>query len=95
MAIIIEQRNKSGIISIILWLIMIVILGAGGYYIFFTKPELLPFTPSPALESAEQLSQISLDPSLVIASSKFTALKSYVTAAPARPAGRANPFLEL
>jgi hypothetical protein len=94
MAIIIEDdKRRPSIVPILIWLIVIGVVLAAAYYLFFNQPELIPL-PTPAnLENTDALANIQFDPQEIVP--QIQALTTYV-AEPSSTAdivGRTNPFL--
>ena len=94
MAIIIqEERNTSGVMSFLAWIVILGIIGGGIYYVFFKKPDLIEVVAPGSFQSTQEISKINLDAGRVVNDPHFQALRSHVTPrTPATP-GRANPFL--
>lgn len=94
MAIIIEeQRERLGFLNVLIWLVILLMLGAGTYYVFFKKPELYEVATPVNLESTQELVRITINPDDVIQSPQFQALKQYITPTQAVTVGRPNPFM--
>lgn len=94
MAIIVEERsNAASILSVFIWLLILAGIGAGIYYLFFEKPALIEVAVPAGFESAQQISQIELNPQEVISDDQFRALRQYVTVPATSTIGRQNPFL--
>ncbi len=93
MALVIEGRKKSGIVGFLIWLVLLLVLGAGLYYIFFKQPDLIPITPPAGLETGQQISRLKLDPESVTRDPKFENLRTYHNIPEATTPGRDNPFL--
>lgn len=94
MAIIVNSRNsRSGIVAFLIWLVLILVVVAGAYYVFFKRPELVPISAPPGFEEARRISKIRLNSREVLDNPKFRALRFYIT--PSQPAsfGKSNPFL--
>ena len=94
MATIIEEgkNGRGGIVRLLMWLMVLIIIGAAGYYIFFAEPQLVEIATPASFKSIDPLAGINLNPEDVINGVEFQSLKIYVT--PPRPgnAGKANPF---
>ena len=99
MAILIEEkRNKINFPRLIGWLVVIGILGAAIYYLFFVAPpSLVIIVPSEELRNIAPISQTTLHPEDVLNSPGFQALKppTFSLPSPQGPAavGRTNPFV--
>ncbi|MEK7212728.1 MAG: hypothetical protein AAB686_03555 [Patescibacteria group bacterium] len=93
MATFVEKKNGGlGIISVLIWLVLIGVVIGGAYYIFFKKPELISVAPPAEFEDVKQLAAIELDPQAVVEGAKFQALKSHITSKTPERFGRSNPF---
>ncbi len=88
-----EQKNTSGLISVVTWLILIFVLGVATYYIFVKKPDLVPVTAPSNFENTRGLVSIKLKPEEIVDNPQFKALKAYITVKTAETNGKANPFL--
>lgn len=98
MAIVIEEeKGKTGAVSVFIWLVIIGIIFAIAYYLFFKKPDLIPLIKVPSnFQSTDQLKNITLQPNDVIENPQFKALQKYINFEVADPrGGRPNPFLGL
>ncbi len=94
MAIVVEtKRNRGGVIAFVIWLLLITIVVAGAYYVFFKKPELISVPTPEGFEEAQRISKIRLNPQEVLDNPKFKSLRSYITPSEATAFGKANPFL--
>ncbi len=94
MAIIIEEKtNGNGLVNFISWLVILAIIGAGVYYIFFKQPEFVEFTVSTSFKNIQQLSQISINSDQLTNNEQFKSLKPYITIPSPQNIGRTNPFL--
>ncbi|MBN2197889.1 hypothetical protein JW698_01690 [Candidatus Wolfebacteria bacterium] len=95
MAIIIEQEKRNinwFALSIIVLVITVII--AGTYYLFFAD---IPFVEKVAparLKSLEELSNIKLQPEMIINNSKFQTLKQYINPIESGEIGKINPFVK-
>lgn len=94
MAIIVEEeRPKVSTTSILMWLAILIVIGAAVYYVFFSRPEIVGVAVPQAFENIGRISEISLNPEDVINSSQFQSLKQYVASPVPGNTGRANPFI--
>ena len=96
MAIVIEQeRNgKGGLIKIVIWVMILLVILVGAYFLFFKHPDAIPSLASPsALKEVNVLSQVKLDPEAVVQSKAFQSLKPQAPDMPTPATGRSNPFL--
>lgn len=97
MAIIVEEgEKKTNLLGIIGWLVFLGIIAAAIYYVFFAQPQLVVVPSSGTVGTIAPITQDTINPSTVIQSPTFQALKSTVTLpTPQGPAsvGRPNPFI--
>ncbi|MBS3903265.1 MAG: hypothetical protein KGZ30_02705 [Anaplasmataceae bacterium] len=94
MAIVIEQeKSKSNLLVFIGWLAVMITVVVIIYYIFFQNPELVPVTPTVDFSLATQVSQIDINPSIVINDANFNNRQPYVSLPGLGEVGRFNPFL--
>lgn len=96
MAIVIEQERggKGGIVKMLIWLIVLVVIVVGAYFLFFKHPDAIPGLATPqGLKQVNELSQVKLDPDAVVQSQAFQSLKPQAPDMPTPPTGRSNPFL--
>lgn len=97
MAIIVEEEgNKSNAVSMLGWLVILGIVGAAVYYIFFVSPPPAVVTPPAGFEDITPIANVNFNPSSVISSPSFQALKQYVadpTSTGPTAVGRTDPFL--
>jgi|SRR6185437_1752671 len=97
MAIIVEEeKRKSNIGMIVGWVVILGIVGAAVYYVFFAAPELIEIPATGALSTIAPIAQVSLHPEDVINSAGFTALKPGIpnpTSTGPSAVGRTNPFI--
>ncbi len=97
MAIVVEEERSagvsSGIVSILVWLLILGIIAAAVYYVFFAEPEFITITAPEGFTATEMASRADIDPQAVIGDPRFTNLHDYITQPPAGSFGRANPFL--
>lgn len=95
MAIVVEQERTArfGFVKIILWLIILAVIVAAVYYLFFKRPDTIPelITPS-AFQNTSSLSKINLNPETVIQHPVFRSLREHAPPFPTSTPGRANPF---
>lgn len=95
MAIVIEQENsgKGGLIKIVIWVIILMVILVGAYFLFFKHPDVIPSLAQPAgLKEVNVLSQVKLDPDAVVQSQAFQSLKPQAPDMPTPATGRSNPF---
>lgn len=98
MAIVVEgkkQNNFQALLYIIAWLILIIIILFGFYYIFFAKPEFYEkITQSSEPQNINEIINLSsnIDLDSLIQSNTFQSLKSYVDIPQDIKSGKENPF---
>src|SRR5262245_25932560 len=95
MAIVVEEESQSNfsIIKILMWLVILGVILAAVYFIFFKRPDIIPGLATPAdFKDTEKLSKLRL-PKEILTTTAFLDLKQYVSTVPPEPAGRQNPFL--
>lgn len=95
MALVLEEKKDAagGLVSMLIWLVLLIILGSGFYYVFFKNPELVPVSPPPGFEQTQAVANITLDPQAVIKNLESRGFKNQVTVGQASTQGRSNPFL--
>lgn len=94
MAIIIEEeRTSTGTYGFLMWIAVLLILGTGLYYLFFKQPDLVEVVTPGNFKNTQEISKITLDPSVVVSNPHFQALKQRVSPTASPVPGRANPFL--
>lgn len=97
MAIVVEQEQSrgvsSGVVSILVWLLILGIIAAAVYYVFFAEPEFIQIAPPDDFAATEQTANAEIDPEAVLGDPRFTNLNDYITPPPPGAFGRTNPFL--
>lgn len=99
MAIIIEEeKNRSGILRILGWIVILCLVIAAIYYVFFAAPQLVIIAPSGNLSTITPIVQSDLSPTTVLNSPAFRALNpappsAVVSTSTNSPGGRPNPFI--
>ncbi|MEK9173601.1 MAG: hypothetical protein AAB594_03475 [Patescibacteria group bacterium] len=94
MAIVIEEsRQKRSFVSIFTWLIIISVIAAASYYIFFTKPATVDFVIPTDFQDTTELSTIKLNRALIDNDPIFGTLEPRITPPSEARTGRVNPFL--
>lgn len=93
MAIQIEQQQKSvSWVKIASAVIIVAVLFAGAYFLFFKKPELIEVVVPGQFEDLTQLSEIELNANELLESPQFQMLRQYsLDSSPPSP-GKSNPF---
>lgn len=61
-----EKNNNVNIINLVTWLVVIAVIVALVYYIFFNQPQLVDVSPPANLQTVDQLSKITFDPNSVV-----------------------------
>lgn len=94
MAIIIEEENKQASVGrILMWLVVLGIIVAAVYYIFFANPEIIDVAAPANLQNIDQLAGLNFNPEDVVNNGAFQSLKQYVSLSSSTAGvGRANPF---
>ncbi len=95
MAIIIEQeKRKINWFAFILIILLVAIIGAVIYYLFFAATPFVERVIPSRLQSLNELSSIKLEPEAVINNPSFQILKQYVNSIEIQDnfVGKANPF---
>ncbi|MDP3901897.1 MAG: hypothetical protein Q8Q37_02915 [bacterium] len=93
MANIIEGKEKSsGLGKLIGLIVLIVIIGAIVYYLFFAPTPAFDIIVPPPLQSAERIYNSEIDSTTVLNSQAFRNLTNYVPVQTVGVIGRANPF---
>lgn len=94
MAIIVEEgKNKTGVVSFLIWILILGLITAAVYYVFFKNPDIVGVLTPAGFQNTAALSKINLKPEEIINSAQFQSLKQYVSLPTIQNAGRANPFL--
>ena len=75
-------------------LVILAILAAASYFLFFAVPPRIETVLPRALQSVAEISKISLDPGAILGSDAFRNLKSYDGIPNVGRVGRANPFVD-
>lgn len=93
MAIVLEEEKKPvnwfGIITAV---IVIGVLFAGGYFMFFKKPELIEVVAPGKFQDISKISQLTFNPEELLNSPQFKALKQFGVEVTVPQPGRTNPF---
>ena len=93
MAIVVEEeKRETNWVAILTAAIVIVVLFAGSYFLFFKKPELIEIVVPKRLEDLSKISKVTFDPQLVIDAPAFKLLKQYDVPTTLPTPGRNNPF---
>ena len=94
MAILIEEEKRkiNWFALVIVVLIVIAIVGAT-YYLFFAPTPLIEKVVPSSVQSLQVLSNIKLQPELIINNPKFQVLKTYINPMETGTVGKDNPFL--
>lgn len=88
-----EKTEYTQPTGLIVWGLIIVLVIAGVYYIFFKRPDLADFAIPAEFEQARQISELQLSPQDVIDNPQFQALEVHVIEPLTASSGRVNPFL--
>ncbi len=87
-----EDRNTKLMIRTIGGVVVVIALVIATYILFFTTPPQIEVIAPPEVQTISQISEIDLDPSTVINSPEYKALKEHVPPPVLGEFGRANPF---
>lgn len=94
MAIVVEEeKSKSNIVSILMWLVIIGVVIYLAYYLFFAHPEKIDLNLPVSVSSTTELVNISISPDQVLGSDKFKALTPSEPASSTAMTGKTNPFM--
>ncbi|TSC81955.1 MAG: hypothetical protein G01um101420_738 [Parcubacteria group bacterium Gr01-1014_20] len=94
MAIVIEEtRRRTSFVSIFTWIVIISVIVAASYYIFFTKPATVDFVIPNEFQDTTELSTIKLNRALIDNDPIFGTLEPRITPPSEARTGRLNPFL--
>lgn len=94
MAILIEEEKRPvNWLAIFIVMFILAILGFGTYYLFFAETPAIEIILPATLQSANQITNIAVDPTKVLTSDAFKALKPHAQEANIGQTGRVNPFL--
>jgi len=95
MAIIIEEeKRKINLFALAVVALVIITIVGGTYYLFFAPTPLIEKVTPSSVKSLEALSNIKLQPELIINNPKFQILKTYINQLETGTAGKNNPFLK-
>jgi len=93
MAISIEQKKSSANwLNIILAIIIVTVIFAGGYFLFFKKPELIEVIVPTQLKDLSRLSEAEFNPQELLNSPEFKVLRQFQVEIEVSKPGRDNPF---
>lgn len=96
MAIVLEEKeNKNIWVKIAIIAVLVLILAAAVYYVFFAPVPAFEIIVPPPLESAQKITSFQVDPTNVVNSEAFRILRSYTSLPTTGVLGRDNPFKEL
>jgi hypothetical protein len=98
MAIVIEEeKSRVNLVNLGGWVVVLGVLGAAVYYLFFVAPEFVIVSPPADFQTITPIAQVSLHPEDVLNSASFQSLKSPSFALPdphgPNAVGRGNPFI--
>ena len=95
MAILIEEEKRRinwfALVTVVL--VVATIIGAT-YYLFFAPVPLIEKVVPSSVQSLQALSNIKLQPELIINNPKFQVLKTYINPIEIGSVGKNNPFLK-
>lgn len=94
MAIIIQEQKKSvNWFAIVTVAIILFVILLSAYFLFFAAQPAIEVLIPPPLETAAEITKAQFDPAIVINSSDFRALRSYIGLPTVGSLGRPNPFI--
>ena len=95
MAIIVEddQRYKTGIVSLLTWVVIVGIVVAAVYYIFFKRVDLIEVALPDRVKQSQALLDINVAPEEVLESLAFKDLKNTIPQPAPINVSRVKPFL--
>ena len=89
-----EEKRPFPWFPLLIAAVILVALVAGTYYLFFAAVPGIEVVLPPALKSANAISEIDVEPSRVINSPEFRALRVYTGLPSTGELGKANPFAQ-
>jgi len=93
MAISIEQNNSSvNWFNIIVAGIIVIVVFAGTYFLFFKKPELIEVVAPGQFGNITEISKVDFKPQELLQSPEFKVLRQFESTASFPEPGRSNPF---
>lgn len=98
MAIVIEEERKQSagaVVGAVMWIVMLALIGAAVYYVFFKQPDLIEIAAPPGFRDTARLSELELNPQEVLESAAWKNLRPYITPVLRTDTGRQNPFLPI
>ncbi len=96
MAIVIEEtKQRTSFVPIFTWIIIIGVIVAASYYIFFTEPASVDFVIPIEFQDTTELSTKKLDRASIDSDPIFGTLEPRITPPSEARTGRSNPFLPL
>lgn len=94
MAIIIEEeKDRSGLLVLLGWLLVIVVIVLIVYFVFFKNPEIIEVVGPGSFERTIEVSRINIEPNVVTSHPAFESRRSQVVTPGEGVSGRSNPFL--
>ena len=93
MAILLEEENgKKGTFKFFVIALVLIILGAATYYLFFAPAPLIEVIIPSGLQSVSRISETGLNAPAVFNSPVYQSLREYATEPVIGEIGRTNPF---
>lgn len=95
MAIVIEEEkpDKISITTFVGWGVILAVIAATVYYVFFRKPEIISVTIPENLLSTQRVSQIQLNTESVVSHPNFRDRRQYINPPVPGNLGKENPFI--
>ena len=91
-----EEKNKTNLTSWLGLILVVFIIAAAGYYLFFVVPTPAIITPPAGFEDITPIAQINIDPTSVLNDPTLRSLKQPIaepTSTGPGIVGKANPFI--
>lgn len=93
MALVVEEEKKpTNWVAIASIAVVIIILFAGSYLLFFKKPELIDVVSPGSLSDLNKISKITFNPEEVVSDPVFKSLRQFGGSVSTLMPGRSNPF---
>ncbi len=88
-----EEKRPVNWLAVFITIFIMAVLGFVTYYLFFAETPAIEIILPANLQSANQITNIAVDPATVLTSDAFKSLKPYASQPNIGQTGRANPFL--
>ena len=87
-----EETGKKGVFGVLVIAIIVILLGAATYYLFFAPTPLIEVVIPSRLETVSRISKDGLNAEAVFNSPVYRSLRQYVAEPVVGEIGRPNPF---